>query len=48
MLPFAADFRWLLDRTDSPWYPTARLFRQARAGDWSSVILAVTEALPSA
>jgi tetratricopeptide (TPR) repeat protein len=47
MLPFAADFRWLLDRTDSPWYPTARLFRQARAGDWSSVILAVTEALPS-
>ncbi len=48
MLPFAADFRWLLDRTDSPWYPTARLFRQGRAGDWSGVILAVTEALPSA
>jgi hypothetical protein len=46
MLPFAADFRWLLDRADSPWYPTARLFRQARTGDWSSVILAVTEALP--
>jgi tetratricopeptide (TPR) repeat protein len=46
MLPFAADFRWLLDRTDSPWYPTARLFRQARAGDWNSVVLAVTEALP--
>ena len=48
MLPFSADFRWLLDRTDSPWYPTARLFRQVRAGDWDSVILAVTEALPRA
>jgi tetratricopeptide (TPR) repeat protein len=48
MLPFAADFRWLLDRTDSPWYPTARLFRQGRAGDWSGVILAVAEALPRA
>ena len=48
MLPFSADFRWLLDRTDSPWYPTAQLFRQSRAGDWNSVILAVTEALPRA
>jgi len=34
LLPFAADFRWLLDRTDSPWYPTMRLFRQAALGDW--------------
>ncbi len=32
------DWRWLLDREDSPWYPTARLFRQSVAGDWSSVI----------
>jgi len=48
MLPFAADFRWLLDRTDSPWYPTARLFRQPCTGDWNSVILAVTAALPTA
>jgi tetratricopeptide (TPR) repeat protein len=32
------DWRWLLDREDSPWYPTARLFRQHVAGDWSSVI----------
>jgi tetratricopeptide (TPR) repeat protein len=32
------DWRWLLDREDSPWYPTARLFRQSAAGDWSSVI----------
>ncbi len=34
LLPFAADFRWLLHRTDSPWYPTMRLFRQAALGDW--------------
>ena len=32
------DWRWLLDREDSPWYPTARLFRQSVAGDWPSVI----------
>ena len=41
LLPYAADWRWLLDRDDSPWYPTARLFRQRRAGDWSDVIAAV-------
>jgi tetratricopeptide (TPR) repeat protein len=38
LLPFLSDWRWLLDRADSPWYPTARLFRQARAGDWDSVV----------
>jgi hypothetical protein len=38
LLPFLADWRWLLDRDDSPWYPTARLFRQHTAGDWSGVI----------
>jgi ADP-heptose:LPS heptosyltransferase len=31
------DWRWLLDRDDSPWYPTARLYRQRARGDWSSV-----------
>ncbi len=36
-LPSTPDWRWLLDRSDSPWYPTARLFRQQRAGDWTSV-----------
>jgi tetratricopeptide (TPR) repeat protein len=38
MLPFSPDWRWLLDRDDSPWYPSARLFRQASAGDWGSVV----------
>jgi tetratricopeptide (TPR) repeat protein len=38
MLPYVADWRWLLERDDSPWYPTARLFRQAAAGDWEGVI----------
>jgi tetratricopeptide (TPR) repeat protein len=35
LIPFSPDFRWLLDRTDSPWYPTMRLFRQTAIGDWS-------------
>lgn len=34
----ATDFRWLRDRTDSPWYPTMRLFRQPRLGDWAAVV----------
>jgi tetratricopeptide (TPR) repeat protein len=38
-------WRWLRDRTDSPWYPTARLFRQQAPGDWSAVIRDVAEAL---
>lgn len=37
LLPFACDWRWMLNREDSPWYPTMRLFRQARPGDWQSV-----------
>jgi len=45
MLPFAPDFRWLLDREDSPWYPKMRLFRQSRAGDWDGVIARIGEAL---
>jgi hypothetical protein len=39
------DWRWLLGRTDSPWYPTARLFRQSKAGDWNGVIADVVKAL---
>ena len=38
LLPLCPDWRWLTDREDSPWYPTARLFRQPRVGDWDSVI----------
>jgi hypothetical protein len=37
-LPYAADFRWLRGRGDTPWYPTAKLFRQPAFGDWDSVI----------
>ena len=46
MLPKASDWRWLLERSDSPWYPTARLFRQQTPGAWDPVIAAVTAALP--
>lgn len=45
MLPHAADWRWMLDRDDSPWYPTARLFRQDRPGEWSGVASGIREAL---
>ena len=38
LLPFNPDWRWLLDRSDSPWYPTAQLFRQTSRGEWSTVI----------
>jgi tetratricopeptide (TPR) repeat protein len=41
LLPFGADFRWLRERDDSPWYPSARLFRQQNFGDWDSVVHAV-------
>ena len=45
LLPFAPDWRWLLDRSDSPWYPTMRLFRQPKVEDWQSVIEQVRLAL---
>jgi hypothetical protein len=44
-LEFIPDWRWLLDREDSPWYPTARLFRQKSHGDWTPVITEIAEAL---
>ncbi len=47
-LSAAADWRWLLERDDSPWYPTMRLFRQSRAGEWDSVIAALAAALAAA
>jgi hypothetical protein len=45
MLPFAPDFRWLLEREDSPWYPGMRLFRQQGLGDWDGVIARLGAAL---
>lgn len=45
MLPHVPDWRWLLERDDSPWYPTARLFRQRTTGDWRGVIERVRTAL---
>jgi hypothetical protein len=44
-LPFVPDWRWLLDRDDSPWYPTLRLFRQPNAGNWPAVFERVEAAL---
>lgn len=45
LLPFRPDWRWLLDRDDSPWYPSARLFRQDKIGDWATVMQNVQLAL---
>jgi FkbM family methyltransferase len=47
-LKYVPDWRWLLDRQDCPWYPTARLFRQKTAGDWRSVFSAMEQELSSA
>jgi hypothetical protein len=41
LLPFVPDWRWLLDREDSPWYPTALLFRQDKTREWDNVIARV-------
>lgn len=45
MLPHVPDWRWMIDRHDSPWYPTARLFRQPEPGNWAAVIDQVADAL---
>lgn len=45
LLRYDADWRWMVDRDDSPWYPTMRLFRQPQPGDWDSVIDAVSAEL---
>jgi ADP-heptose:LPS heptosyltransferase len=50
MLPFAPDWRWLLDRADSPWYPSAQLYRQPAPRQWGPVIARIVgriAALPS-
>ncbi len=45
LLPYAPDWRWMLEREDSPGYPTARLFRQRQRGDWEDVIARVKQRL---
>jgi ADP-heptose:LPS heptosyltransferase len=45
MISTDSDWRWLIDRTDSPWYPTMRLFRQKTLGDWPGVFEQVAQVL---
>ncbi len=45
LIPHNPDWRWMRDRSDSPWYPTCRLFRQETPGDWDTVVARVAEAL---
>jgi tetratricopeptide (TPR) repeat protein len=47
LLPFISDWRWMVDREDSPWYPTMRLFRQERIGDWQTPIARLKRELKS-
>jgi len=47
LLRVTPEWRWLLERSDSPWYPTYRLFRQRRRGNWQSVTTAMADALRS-
>jgi len=47
LLPYVPDYRWMLDRHDSPWYPTAKLFRQSSQGDWDGVIRKIRDELIS-
>jgi hypothetical protein len=44
-LQWSANWRWLLNRDDSPWYPTMRLFRQTAVGDWAGVFQRMARAL---
>lgn len=45
LLPYKADWRWMLNKTNSPWYPTMRLFRQKKPGDWETVIQEIIKEL---
>lgn len=45
MLPYVPDWRWMLNREDSPWYPTMRLFRQTSVGDWPGVVRRIANSL---
>jgi tetratricopeptide (TPR) repeat protein len=48
LLPYIADWRWLVDRDDSPWYPTARLFRQDETQEWDGAVARIRAALQTA
>lgn len=48
LLPFNADFRWLTERNDSPWYASMRLFRQTQMGDYEEVVACVKQCLTNA
>jgi len=48
LLGFSPDWRWLLGRADSPWYPTMRLFRQEKWGEWDATIERVATELAAA
>jgi ADP-heptose:LPS heptosyltransferase len=45
LLPYSADWRWMEDSSETPWYPTMRLFRQPAPHDWATVAAKVTDAL---
>jgi ADP-heptose:LPS heptosyltransferase len=45
LLPYESDWRWMLERNDSPWYPTMRLFRQKKPGEWASVVEEISQEL---
>ena len=47
LLPFTPDWRWMLGRNTTPWYPAARLYRQAKPGDWAEVVTRVKADLPN-
>ena len=47
LLPYTSDWRWMLDREDSPWYPSMRLFRQKQPGGWDEVVARVVSELSS-
>ena len=48
MLPFAPDWRWMAERTDTPWYPSLRLWRQPQPGAWDAVIAGIAARLAGA
>jgi hypothetical protein len=48
LLPYVPDWRWMLNRADSPWYPSMRLFRQTQRGDWSAPVQTIVGELSSA